>query len=197
MIQTFALIVIAYLLGSLSFAMLASKIFKFPDPRTAGSKNPGATNVLRLAGKKAALFVIVGDILKGVVPIVIAKAMGLPLFIQGLVALFAMLGHIFPAYYLFRGGKGVATTMGVLFALNLKLGLACALTWVAVAAIFRYSSLASIVMAVSMLGYTMYFNLAPLFPSLLIMAGVILICHRANLKRLVLGQESKIGQKKV
>lgn len=195
MIPAFVLIVMAYLLGSMNFAILASRLFKFSDPRTAGSNNPGATNVLRLGGKKAAAFAMLGDILKGVIPVLIAKALALPLFVQGVVALFAMLGHIFPVYYRFQGGKGVATTIGVLFALNVQLGLACVVTWLIVAAIFRYSSLASLVMAISMLGYAVHFNLSPLLPSLLLMAGIIFICHRANIRRLALGQESKIGKK--
>ena len=195
LIRVIALIVIAYLLGSLSFALIASKLFKFPDPRTAGSNNPGATNVLRLSGKPAALFVIVGDILKGVIPVLIAKAVGITLFFQGFIALAAVLGHIFPLYTQFKGGKGVATTLGILLALNISLGLACVLTWVFVAFVFRYSSLASIVMALTMPAYAYAFHVPPLLPSLFFMTAIILVCHRSNIKRLVLGQESKIGNK--
>lgn len=195
MIQVIFLIIFAYLLGSVSFAVFASKLFKFPDPRTAGSKNPGATNVLRLSGKKAAIFTVFGDIAKGIIPVLIAKGMAVPLFFQGLIALFAMLGHIFPVYYRFKGGKGVATTLGALFALNVGLGLACTLTWLLVAFVFRYSSLASILMILTMPGYAHYLHLAPLLPSLLIMTGIALLCHRENIKRLLRGQESKIGKK--
>lgn len=191
-----ALIVMAYLMGSLSFAIIAAKLFKFPDPRTAGSNNAGATNVLRLSGKPAALFTILGDILKGVIPVLMAKYLMLPLFFQGFIALAAVLGHIFPVYYQFKGGKGVATTLGILLALNVILGLICLITWVFIAFIFRYSSLASIVMALCIPAYTYALHLSPLLPSLFLMTAIILICHRGNIKRLVLGQESKIGEKK-
>jgi glycerol-3-phosphate acyltransferase PlsY len=194
-IQILTLIVIAYLLSSISFALVAAKLFKFSDPRKTGSGNPGATNVLRLSGKKAALFVVVCDIAKGVIPIVIAKYLGVPLFFQGIIALFAVLGHIFPVYYRFVGGKGVATTIGVLFALNIGLGLAASLTWLVVAVVFRYSSLASVIMVIAVPGYADGLKLIALMPSLLLITGIILICHRANIKRLILGQETKIGRK--
>ncbi len=195
-VQSIALIVIAYLLGSIAFAMVAAKLFKFPDPRTAGSNNAGATNVLRISGsKKAAIFVVVCDIAKGIIPVLIAKALGLSLFVQGLVALCAVLGHIFPVFYLFRGGKGVATTIGVLYALNIGLGIAASLIWIIIAVLFRYSSLASILMMVMIPGYAYAMKLYPLLPSLLLLTGIILICHRANIKRLILGQETKIGKK--
>ncbi len=195
LVQVLSLLVIAYLVGSLSFALIAAKIFKFADPRTAGSKNPGATNVLRLSGKSAAVFVIIGDVAKGVLPVLLAKYLHVPLFFQGLIALAAILGHIFPVYYLFKGGKGVATTLGVLFALNVPLGFAASLTWLLVAFIFRYSSLASIVMVLSLPAYAYMLKLIPLLPALFFMTAIILICHRGNIKRLVLGEETKIGQK--
>ena len=196
MIQILTLGVIAYLLGSLSFAVIGAKIFKFPDPRYAGSNNPGATNVLRLASKKAALFVLFFDSTKGMLPIILAKYLAVPLFFQGLIGLCAVLGHIFPVYYRFVGGKGIATTIGVLFALNISLGCAAALTWIIVAAVFRYSSLASIVMVLMLPGFAHWLNYPALMPSMLLLAGIALICHRGNIKRLMLGKETKIGQKK-
>ena len=195
MIKIFSLMAIAYLLGSVSFAIVASKLFHFSDPRCAGSHNPGATNVLRLGGKNAAIFTMVGDIAKGIIPVLIAKGLHLPLFFQGIIALCAMLGHIFPLYYRFKGGKGVATTLGVLFALNIPLGIAAALTWVIVAFIFRYASLASIVMMIAMPGFAHYLQLTSLTPSLLLMTGIVLLCHRANIKRLLRGEESQMGKK--
>lgn len=195
MIQILALIVIAYLFGSVSFSLVAAKIFKFPDPRHAGSKNPGATNVLRLASKKAALFVMICDAGKGIIPVVLAKYLGVPLSFQGVIALAAVLGHIFPVYYCFVGGKGVATTLGVLFALHISLGLAAGITWLIVAWAFRYSSLASIIMMLMLPGYVHWLNYPQLMPSMLLLTVISLICHRGNMKRLLLGQESKIGQK--
>lgn len=195
MIQILTLGVIAYLLGSLSFAVIAAKIFKFPDPRYAGSHNPGATNVLRLASKKAALFVVFCDSTKGMLPIIFAKYLAVPLFFQGLIALCAVLGHIFPVYYRFVGGKGIATTLGVLFALNSLLGCAAGLTWLVIAVVFRYSSLASIVMVLMLPGFVHWLNYPALMPSMLLLTGIVLICHRGNIKRLMLGKETKIGQK--
>lgn len=194
-IQIIGLCVMAYLLGSISFALLGAKIFGFSDPRKAGSKNPGATNVLRLGGKKAAIFVLMGDLLKGIFPVILAKFLGIPLFFQGIIALIAVLGHIFPVYYGFKGGKGVASTLGILCALNLALGLAASLTWLLVAFVFRYSSLASLVMAVSLPGYAHWLKLTPLLPSLFLLTGMLVLCHRANIKRLILGKENKIGAK--
>jgi acyl phosphate:glycerol-3-phosphate acyltransferase len=197
MILFFALSILAYLFGSISFAVLAAKIFRFPDPRYAGSHNPGATNVLRLASKKAAFFVVFCDGAKGILPIILAKYLGLPLFLQGMIALCAVLGHIFPIYYRFVGGKGIATTLGVLLGLNISLGCAAALTWLVMAALFRYSSLASIVMMLMLPGFIHWLNKPALMPSMLLLTGVVLICHRGNIKRLLCGKESKIGQKKI
>lgn len=195
MITSVLLIVIAYLCGSISAAILYAKIAGLPDPRKQGSGNPGATNILRLAGKKAAVIVAVGDVLKGVIPVILAKFFGLSLFWQSFVALAAFIGHLYPIYFGFKGGKGVATTIGVIIALSPPVGLAATITWLLVAVIFRYSSLASLVMAISLPAYAAMFKQTMLLPSLLIMAGLIVLRHRSNIRKLLLGQESKIGQK--
>ena len=155
--------VAAYLIGSLSFAVLVSRLMGLSDPRTYGSKNPGATNVLRSGNKKAALVTLLLDALKGWVPVVAVKLWG-PAYGLGdgtvaLVGLAAFLGHLYPVFFRFQGGKGVATAAGVIFAFNPWLGLASLLTWVIVAFFFRYSSLASIVTAVFAPAYFLLLSL--------------------------------------
>jgi acyl phosphate:glycerol-3-phosphate acyltransferase len=191
----FIAIIIAYLLGSISFAVLICKLTGKADPRTQGSRNAGATNVLRLAGRKLALLTLLGDILKGFVAVMIGKLLGLTDFYIGLVALAAFIGHLYPVYFGFKGGKGVATGLGILFALSAQLGAIVTLTWVFVAVIFRYSSLAAVIA----------FALAPLFALLFtnsdyalataLMAIIVLFRHRANIKRIIAGIEPKIGKK--
>ena len=127
------LIISAYLLGSISTAVLASKLFNFPDPRSNGSNNPGTTNVLRLGGKIPAAFTLLGDVLKGLVPVIIAKSFGLSDLWIVLVAIAACAGHLFPLYYGFKGGKGVATAMGIFIGLNPIIGLAVLATWLSAA----------------------------------------------------------------
>ena len=144
----------AYLFGSLSIAILICKILNKPDPRTVGSENPGTTNVFRCVGKLAALLTLVSDVSKGVIPVLVAKALGLPDTLIASVGLAAFCGHLFPLYFRFKGGKGVATSLGIAYGLNLWLGLLATGTWILTAMIFRYSSLAALIMAIGLLGYT-------------------------------------------
>jgi glycerol-3-phosphate acyltransferase PlsY len=187
------LLVIGYAFGSICSAILVSKLFQLPNPATEGSKNPGATNVLRLAGKKYALLVLLGDMLKGVLPVLLAKWLGASLVIQGYIACAAVFGHIFPIFFQFKGGKGVATALGALLALQFLLGLLIVAIWLITACVTRYSSLSSLVA----------FGLAPvlalfllhtpllLWPLLLI-SLLIFYKHSSNILRLFRGVEPKI-----
>lgn len=185
----------AYLLGSISSAIVASKLCGFADPRSAGSQNAGATNVLRLGGKKIALLVLVADALKGVVAVIIAQLLGLEMLGLGLVALFAILGHVFPVFHGFKGGKGIATAIGCYFALSLWMGLIIALIWLAAAKIWRYSSLSSILTAVSAPIVALFMDLMGLLPALVAITLLIIFKHWANIERLMRGTEPKIGEK--
>ncbi len=195
--QTALAILAAYLLGSVPFAMISSRIFGLADPRSYGSGNPGATNVLRSGNKKAALVTLIGDALKGWVAVFVAQKTGFSDNVIGLVALAVFFGHLFPVFLKFKGGKGVATAAGVLLALDLPLGLAVAATWLFVAFAFRYSSLAAVMAA----------GLAPVYSVLMhggngqtIVVGILAMAlvgkHWPNLQRLLAGQETKIGSKK-
>ncbi len=190
-------IVAAYLLGSVPFAMISSKVFGLADPRTYGSGNPGATNVLRSGNKKAALFTLIGDAAKGWLAVWLARHYGLSDNLTGLIALAVFAGHLFPVFLKFKGGKGVATAAGVLLALDPLLGLAVLGTWLFTAFAFRYSSLAAIVAAA----------LAPVWQVLMqggngttLVVGVLAMAlvgkHWENIQRLLAGKESRIGSKK-
>ena len=195
--QTALAIVAAYLLGSVPFAMISSKLFGLADPRTYGSGNPGATNVLRSGNKKAALFTLIGDAAKGAVAVIIAQQIGLSVTQIGLVALAVFIGHLYPIFLKFKGGKGVATAAGVLLAFDPFLGLAVAGTWLFVAYVSRYSSLAAVLAAAA----------APIYQILMhggdgrtLVVGIIAMAligkHWENIQRLLAGKESKIGGKK-
>jgi len=184
-------IIIAYLLGSVSTAIVVSKLFNLEDPRITGSGNPGATNMLRLGGKGLAGFVLAGDLLKGVLAILIGKLFGLSSFALGFVALAAVAGHILPVFASFQGGKGVATAIGCCFGLNLILGIFVAVIWFAVIAYSRYSSLAGIVAVGASPIVAIYFS-ASYFIPLGFMAAVVVIKHHENIARLMAGTESKV-----
>lgn len=186
-----------YLLGSLPFAVIVSRAFGLADPRSYGSGNPGATNVLRSGNKKAALFTLLGDALKGVAAVVLARSLNAPELVVALTGLAAFLGHLFPLFLKFKGGKGVATAAGVLLALDPVVGLAALVTWLAAAVVTRYSSLAALLAALA----------APLAVGLsggdggqllvvAVMALGLIAKHWANIQRLMAGQEPKIGAKK-
>ena len=196
----------AYLIGSLSFAVIVSRLMGLSDPRSYGSKNPGATNVLRSGNKAAAVITLLLDALKGWVPVVLVQqfgaAYGLGDATLALVGLAAFLGHLYPVFFRFQGGKGVATAAGVILAFNPWLGLASLATWVIVAYFFRYSSLAAIVTAVFAPAYFLLGGgVAWEAPGEMVLAlavmGVLLIWrHAENINRLLAGTESRLGAKK-
>ena len=197
---------VAYLIGSLSFAVVVSRAMGLNDPRTYGSKNPGATNVLRSGSKKAAILTLLLDAVKGWLPVFVVKgwgeAFGLGDGTVALVGLAAFLGHLWPVFFRFQGGKGVATAAGVIFGFEPWLGLAALLTWVIVAYAFRYSSLASIVTAVFapayyLFGHDVAWNAPTSMILALVFMGLLLVWrHAENINRLIAGKESKLGAKK-
>ncbi|GHC80904.1 glycerol-3-phosphate acyltransferase [Pseudorhodoferax aquiterrae] len=196
----------AYLLGSLSFAVIVSRVMGLSDPRSYGSKNPGATNVLRSGSKVAALVTLLLDALKGWLPVALVvwygERFGLQEGTVALVGLAAFLGHLYPVFFRFQGGKGVATALGVLFGVDWLLGLAAALTWLIIAFFFRYSSLASLVAAVFAPVYYLFGNGLAWYADKRIalalgaMALLLFWRHRENIGRLAQGKESRLGSKK-
>lgn len=197
---------LAYVLGSLPFAVIISRLMGLQDPRTFGSNNPGATNVLRSGNKVAAALTLLGDLLKGTVAVLIAAQISTRFDLSSTViacsAIAVFLGHVFPFTLGFKGGKGVATAIGVLIALQPFLALACALTWLAIAYIFKYSSLAAIAAALLapayyLLGAGSTWPMdAPIALAIGAISALLIWRHSANIKRLLLGQETRIGQKK-
>jgi len=198
--------VAAYLVGSLSFAVIVSRAMGLNDPRTYGSKNPGATNVLRSGSKAAAIVTLLLDALKGWVPVVLVKWYGQPYGLEdgtiALVALAAFLGHLYPVFFRFIGGKGVATALGVLVGISPVLGLAAGATWLIIAFFFRYSSLASLAAAVFAPVYYVFgdgvawYLDAGIAVSIVVMSALLIYRHRENITRLVQGKESRLGKKK-
>lgn len=198
---TIAFVAAAYLIGSISTAVIVCKLMGLPDPRAEGSGNPGATNVLRIGGKKAAAITLLGDTLKGLLPTLAAYLLHLDPLALALVGLAAFIGHLFPIFFGFKGGKGVATLLGVLFGFHWVVGLATALTWLIIAKVFRISSIAGLIAAL----------LAPLYVwlirdvwlhwgaqhELIIATGIMTIIliwrHRSNIQNLWSGKEGKIG----
>ncbi len=186
----------AYLLGSVSSAILISSLLGLPDPRTEGSRNPGATNVLRLGSKPGAVLTLAGDIAKGVLPVVAARWFLDEPVLLALAALGAFLGHLFPVYFRFEGGKGVATALGVLAAIDWQLASILIVTWLVVAAVFRYSSLAALVTATAAPVYAFWLTGEPVFVALgAVLAALLFFRHSENIRRLLSGNESKIGKK--
>ncbi len=193
MILSVFLIVMSYFVGSICSAVIVCRLFNLPDPRTEGSRNPGATNVLRLAGKKYASIVFFIDFLKGTIPVVIAQFFNVTPLVLSLVMLSAVLGHIYPAFFNFKGGKGVATAIGALVGLNLIVGTLAIATWLLVAHFFRYSSLASMITVVLAPFYALFItHQQNIFPFLMFMAFVIIFKHRNNITRLMDGNEPKV-----
>jgi glycerol-3-phosphate acyltransferase PlsY len=201
-----AAVLAAYLLGSLAFAVIVSKVMGLSDPRTFGSKNPGATNVLRSGSKAAAIVTLLLDGLKGFVPVVLVRAYGQRYGLGdgtvAMVALAAFLGHLYPVFFRFQGGKGVATFIGVVFGIHWVLGIATALTWLIIAFFFRYSSLASLVAAVFAPVYYLlgdrvqWYAAKPIAFALFVITGLLAWRHRENISRLVAGRESRLFAKK-
>lgn len=196
----------AYVMGSLSFAVIVSRVMGLDDPRTYGSNNPGATNVLRSGNKKAAVLTLLFDALKGYVPVLLVRLYGADFGLGwgslALVGLAAFLGHLFPVFFKFEGGKGVATALGVLLGVDALLGGATALTWLLIAFFFRYSSLAALVAAVfapvyyAMGGAVVWPWHAGMGWALMAMSALLVWRHKLNITRLLAGQESKLGAKK-
>jgi len=190
------LIFSGYLTGSISAAIITCKLMGLPDPRSTGSKNPGATNVLRLGGKKAAIITLAGDLIKGLVPVVVAHLLGASEAVLALTGLAAFLGHLYPVFFGFKGGKGVATALGVYFGLSWQAGLVFVATWLIIAAITRISSLSALIatLAIPVFFYTQVG--APwMSVATIIMAILIYWRHRSNIRNMLNGTEKRIGQK--
>lgn len=195
MIELALLLLVAYLIGSVSFAVVVSRLYGLPDPRGFGSGNPGATNVLRTGKKSAAAVTLLGDALKGTVAVLLAKwaaeHWGLPTYAPYLAALAVFLGHLFPVFFGFKGGKGVATALGVLVALNGWLGLACLVTWVAIFAVTRISSLSALLAAALAPLYGYFLVGGAVETGLLVaLSAMVLARHHSNIRRLLSGEET-------
>jgi glycerol-3-phosphate acyltransferase PlsY len=199
MIESSLLLIAAYLLGSVSFAILVARVYGLPDPRSHGSGNPGATNMLRTGKKSAAALTLIGDALKGFLAVILAQWVavryGLPDYIPYLAALAAFLGHLFPVFFGFKGGKGVATALGVLLALDLRLGGMTILTWGVVFAVTRVSSLSALIAAILAPVYGYY--LLGHGPETRFLAGILAVLsllvlarHASNIRKLISGEES-------
>ena len=203
--MTWLLIPFAYLIGSISFAVVVSKCMRLPDPYSYGSGNPGATNVLRTGNKWAAVFTLLGDALKGWLAVVIARvvlgesglAQGTLAWIFCGVVIAVFLGHLYPVFHGFKGGKGVATACGILFGINLILGLATLATWLIVAFFLRYSSLAALAAAVfGPIYFIFLFGFQPMAIALSVVCALLIWRHRSNIRNLINGTETRIGKKK-
>ena len=200
-VTTLAMTVAAYLLGSISFAVVMSKVYGIADPRTYGSKNPGATNVLRSGNKGAAIMTLLGDGAKGWLAVFLADRFAADLGVGdtavALVAIAVFLGHLWPVFFRFVGGKGVATALGVLLGINPWLGLATLATWLIIAYAFRYSSLAALVAALfAPFYYGLLFGVDAILLSVVVMSVLLAYRHSQNIANLLAGKESKIGAKK-
>lgn len=185
------LILAGYLLGSISSAIIVCKLMNLPDPRTQGSGNPGATNVMRFAGKKAAAITLIGDMLKGFIPVAIAQFSGMSMLVISSVGLAAFLGHLYPVFFGFKGGKGVATAIGVLVAASWKLGLAVIITWLVVSRVVKISSLSALTAFLLAPLYTWLFQSEPvLITTVCIISALLFWRHRSNIKNLLHGTEN-------
>ena len=191
------LMILAFSIGSISGAVVICKLMKLPDPRTQGSNNPGATNVLRIGGKKIAAITLLADSLKGSLPVIIAWQLNFDLLTASLVGLFAFLGHIYPIWFAFKGGKGVATFLGVLLALNIWVGLLSVLTWLLVAKILKISSLSALVSTAltPLYFYLMTGHINSTY-LIILMSVWIFWTHKSNIKRLLSQEEKSVLQRK-
>ncbi|MCG9583928.1 MULTISPECIES: glycerol-3-phosphate 1-O-acyltransferase PlsY [Vibrio oreintalis group] len=189
------MIIFAYLLGSISSAVLICRVLRLPDPRGVGSNNPGATNVLRIGGKKAAVAVLLCDMLKGTIPVWGGYFLDIDPIILGVIAIAACLGHMYPLFFHFKGGKGVATALGAIAPIGLDLTGMIIATWLSVAFLFRYSSLAAIVTVLLAPFYTWMVKPQYTLP-VAMLCCLIIFRHHQNIKRLFEGTEPKVGEKK-
>jgi glycerol-3-phosphate acyltransferase PlsY len=190
----------AYLMGSMSFAVIVSKMMRLPDPHSYGSGNPGATNVLRTGNKLAAVLTLLGDAAKGYLAVFLARALvgvDVESWVLPVVAAAAFLGHLFPVFHGFKGGKGVATALGILLGISGWLGLATLSTWLIVAFFMRYSSLAALISAMfAPLYFIFLFGVQPMSGAIAIMSGLLIWRHKGNIKKLLDGTEGRIGSSK-
>tara|TARA_B100001996_G_scaffold185058_1_gene141555 strand:+ start:2375 stop:2980 length:606 start_codon:yes stop_codon:yes gene_type:complete len=195
-VSLFVLIIISYIIGSVNSSIVFSKIYKLPDPREYGSKNPGATNILRSGNKILALTIVIFDILKGFLPVVIAYYfIKEDVYVQ-IIGVIAVIGHIYPIFYKFKGGKGVATSFGAILAFDFILGLICLMTWIITAFLFRYSALSAIVSFTFLPIYTwLSYENYTITSIYLILAIVVIYKHKTNIKNLLNNEETKIGSK--
>ena len=195
-ISFIATVIFSYLVGSTNSSIILSKLYKLPDPRGYGSKNPGATNILRSGNKVIALSVLVFDILKGCLPVLIAYYLLEDKVYAQVIGVFAVIGHIFPIFYKFKGGKGVATALGAILGFDFALGLICLLTWLITAFLFRYSALSAIVSFTFLPVYTWlsYENLV-ITSIYLFLAIIVIYKHKTNINNLLNNEETKIGSK--
>jgi glycerol-3-phosphate acyltransferase PlsY len=190
----YLLILAGYLFGSISAAIIVCRLMRLPDPRTEGSRNPGATNVARLGGKKAAAFTLTGDMLKGLLPVLAAHALHASPAILGGTALAAFLGHLYPVFFGFQGGKGVATALGVTFGLYWPVGLLVSGIWLLMAVLFRYSSLAALTASLAIpAGFAWLWPEPALIITMLVMVVLLYWRHRSNIANLLSGKEGKIS----
>lgn len=196
MVISASLITLGYLLGSISSAIIVSRMMKLPDPRTMGSGNPGATNVLRTGSKKAAAITLIGDALKGLIPVLLAKMLDVEPNIIAIVALAAFLGHLYPVFFEFKGGKGVATAVGVFIAVSLPVGVLLIATWATIAYITKISSLAALVAACLAPFYMYFIEAETIYTLMAFIISVLLVYrHRSNIMDLMSGKEGKITGK--
>lgn len=197
-LYSFLAVVLAYLIGSISFAVVVSKLMGLPDPHSYGSRSPGATNVLRTGNKAAAVMTLIGDALKGWFAVWLAWQLAPSLgYGEGTVAMVAIavfLGHLYPVFHKFAGGKGVATAAGILLAINVWLWFATVLTWLLIAVFFRFSSLASLISALfALFYYILLFGFRSMTLAIMVMSLLLVYRHRENIGRLLSGKESRIG----
>lgn len=187
------LVASAYLIGSVSAAIITCKLMGLADPRSQGSRNPGATNVMRIGGKKAAAITLLGDGLKGLLPVLIAVWLGVDATTVAAVAMSAFLGHLYPVFFGFAGGKGVATAIGVLLAMAWPVGLAFVATWLVVAKVLKISSLSALIASVLMPAYMWLLEPEPVYFQMSLVMSVLLVWrHRSNIQRLLSGDEGRI-----
>ncbi len=194
MFATLTFVVLGYLAGSVSTAIIVCRAMGLPDPRSEGSRNPGATNVLRFGGKKAAAITLAGDFLKGLLPVLLARLAGLEETGLALTALAAFLGHLYPVFFGFEGGKGVATAFGAILGLSYPVALAALVTWLFMAFVVRISSLSALTAAALAPVFAWWFGLPGAYlAAVLLMVGLLIWRHRSNIRHLLAGTEDKIG----